>query len=806
MNQGISTEQNLLANQNIDYFKVLKILWSRWYWIAGCVITALLITYLYLWYTPPVYSTNASLKFDEKKSEISELLKVNNVYDRTNKVQSETFVIKSTEVLMNAVSRLNYKISYYLKGRIRTTETYPSIPFPIEIVSQDTTNFYHGLLDIQNSENNEFKLTYLDGKNVIKHSYHYGDIIHIPGIVFQIKENLGAKNSDYSFKFNTKEDFISRISSGLSMREAAKSSNILILTYTDPNPVFAKDILNAIIREYVSFDGNQRSLSASQTIQFIEDQLKFLSTQVTRSGSALQEFKRDNKLIDLNTNTQLSLNKLTQAQTQKNILEIEGLAIDQLEQQIINNRDGVNLNFNLEGTVGGLLSNLITQLNALIAEREKKLSQFNPDSPPVIQTENQIVEIRKAIINNIKLMRERNQKTQHYTENQISQAQQGLNSLPIAERDLINLQSVFDINQKVFSYLSEKKLEAQISKAAVIPGAIIVNLAENGSIISPVPNKIYTYGIFLGVLTGLGLIILVRILNPYIYDKETVESLTTMPILGVIRHFPGYIDKDNHQILSLEKPKSMFSESVRSVRTNLSFLADEKQSKVICITSEISGEGKSFVCINLVSTLALIDKKVILISADLRKSKLHQTFNLKNNDGLSTYLSSPEKDINTIIQHTHIDNLDFIASGSVPPNPSELLHSDAMNKLIEELKDMYDFIMIDTAPIGLVSDAIPLIRKADINVFVIRSGISRYNAATIPDRMAHEYGLTNVVIVLNSFDDDILHSRYYSTNYATSYYNNYYYYSDYSGYSNSGYYDLDGAKSSWWKFWEKFKR
>ncbi len=312
----------------------------------------------------------------------------------------------------------------------------------------------------------------------------------------------------------------------------------------------------------------------------------------------------------------------------------------------------------------------------------------------------------------------------------------------------------------------------------------------------------YLSGFFYGLLVGLGLILFVRIINPYIYDKETVESLTNTPIIGIIRKFPNYIDKDNRQILSLEKPKSIFSESVRSVRTNLSFLASEKKSKVICITSEIAGEGKSFVTVNLASTLALIDKKVILIAADLRRSKLHKTFNVDNRTGLSNYLSNQEV-LETIILHTDVENLDFIPSGSIPPNPSELLHTDKMTGLISELSKTYDFILIDTAPVGLVSDAIPIIRQADINLFVIRSGVSRYNAASIPDRITREYGLTNVVVVLNAFGDDSLHSRYYSTNYATSYYSAYYYYSDYSGYSNSGYYTEDD-KPKWWKFWKRF--
>ncbi|MBC7745690.1 MAG: polysaccharide biosynthesis tyrosine autokinase [Flavobacterium sp.] len=797
-------QENKLANQDIDYKKVLKILWSRWYWIAGCVLIAMVISYIYLWYTPPVYTTSASIKFDEKKSEITELLKVSNFYDRTNKMQSETFVIQSNPVLINAISRIDYKISYFIKGRVRTSETYPEIPYPIEIISQDSINFNRQMYDLRNVAANRFELSHKNGTQIEKKIYHYGDTIKKPGVVFRIKSSAGVDGSLYSFRFNKKEDFIGRVSGGLSMRDAAKGSNVLFLSQTDANAFFAADILNAIVGEYVYFDGSQRSLAALQTIEFIDGQLKFLSDEVKASGSALEQFKRNKGLIDISTNTQISVGKLTQRETEKSTLKLEDLAINQLEQQILNNKDRLNLNFNLEESGGGLLSSLITQLNNLIIEREKKLNQFNVNSQPVQESDNQIAVIKKAIVNNIRLARERNQRTQRYVDVQIGLAQQSLNTLPSAERDFVNLQSVFNINQKVFSYLSEKKLEAQISKAAVVPGATSVNQAAPGYIVAPVPKQVYTYGMFFGLASGIGLILLIRIINPYIYDKETVESLTNIPIIGIIRKFPNYIDKENRQILSLEKPKSIFAESVRSVRTNLSYLASEAESKVICVTSEIAGEGKSFVTVNLASTLALIDKKVVLVAADLRRSKLHKTFSVNNSKGLSNYLANQET-LEGITTKTDVENLSFIPSGPVPPNPSELLHSKKMQDFIAELRTRYDFILIDTAPVGLVSDAIPLIRQADINLYVIRSGVSKYTAGSVPDRISREYGLTNVVIVLNAFSDDALYSRYYSTNYATSSQATYYYYSDYSGYSSSGYY-TDDEKSGWWKFWNILKK
>lgn len=803
MNLTDSKEPGKLADQQIDYLKVLRIIWSRWYWVAGSVFIAILIAYVHLWYTPTIYSTSASLKFEEKKSEFSELLKASgSYYDRTNKVQSEMYVIQSRDVLLNAISRLDYKISYYLTGRIRTTEMYPQVPFPIEIIYQDSLNFNRTFFEIKNSGNSKFQLSYNQGTNRIENEYHFGDTIKFQNLTFRVKSTTVPVNAQYSFKFNTKEDFLGRVAGGLAMKEAAKSSNVLLLTQTDQNIAFASDVLDATLMEYVYFDGSQRIKSASQTIEFIESQLQFLSSQVQRSGSALEEFKQRKNIVDPSTNTKLTVEKLTEQESQKSILKIEELAINQLENQILNNKDQVELNFSLGGTVDPLLSGLIAQLNTVIAEREKKLRQFNPDSSPVQEAEVQIAEIKKAIINNIRLSRERNRKTIRYIDNQIILAQQNLNVLPSAERDFLNLQSDFNINQKVFSYLSEKKLEAQISRAAVIPGATIVDQATKSSrIVSPLPGKVYTTAVIAGIAAGLLIIMLIRLSNPYIYDKETVESLTSTPIIGVIRKFPDFIDKDNRQILSLSKPKSVFAESVRSVRTNLSFLASEKKSKIICVTSEIAGEGKSFVTVNLASTLALIDKRVILIAADLRRSKLHKTFNDDNKVGLSSYLSNQAK-LSDIVKKTDIPELDFLPSGPVPPNPAELLHSHKMNELIEELSALYDFILVDTAPVGLVSDSVPLIRKADTNLFVIRSGVSKYNAATIPDRITNEYGLNNVVIVLNAFGDDALHSRYYSTNYATSYNSNYYYYSDYSGKSNSGYY-TDEEKQKWWQIWKR---
>ncbi|MET0570441.1 MAG: polysaccharide biosynthesis tyrosine autokinase, partial [Pedobacter agri] len=717
----------------------------------------------------------------------------------TDKIQAESFTIRSNEVISNAVKTLDYKISYYLKGRIRTTELYPNVPFVVEILKQDSVNFGRSRYEVKGIDASSFEIFSTENENA-KIKMKSRQQINMGNMTFRIKAKIPI-NSTYQFKFNSIDDFIGRAMGGLSIGEAARFTNVMGLSQTDANAVFAADILNAIMKEYVKYDVIQRRRSARQTVDFINNQLGFINTEAGKSGSTLANYKTQNKMVDMSSSTSMTVGKLADFEKQKIELNLKLLGIKQLEDQINNNRNKVEIGVDLEGDLSTGLSALVTQLNTLLANRELKLNQFNPESQPVKQVEQQIANLKSGIRNSISGMRKNNEATARYIENQIAGVTQSMGTIPVKEQNFVKLQTNFEVNNKVRSYLSEKKLEAEMNAAAIVPGASIVNPAyPSYYAISPDSHKAYSTALMLGLASGFGLILLVRFLNPYIYDKETVEGLTHTPIIGVIRKFPDYIDQDSRQALSLAKPKSVFAESVRSVRTNLSFLASHKESKVICITSEISGEGKSFVTINLASTLALIEKRVILIAADLRKSKLHKAFGSDNKKGLSSLLSG-QATLEQVMIHDDVHHIDFIPSGPVPPNPSELLHTMAMKDLLQQLEKDYDYVLVDTAPVGLVSDAIPLIRSSDINLFVIRSGVSEQRAANIPERLSREYGLSNLAIILNAFGDDALYSNYYTTDYSRGGGNSTYYYSDYSGYAGSGYYDDENRK--WWMFWKK---
>lgn len=745
-----------------SYKRFFQIVGSRWYWILATLGIALSVTCIYLHLTPKSYATEATLKFDEKRSEISELINVRNVYERSNKLQSEQFVIRSREVLMNAVERLNYPVAYYVKGLLKPTELYPLVPFKIIILQKCPGEEPIDTYQIEILAQDRFMLQFKDHGKPVSKVYKVNDLISNRSYKLLMPEQfkLSQLNKQYQFHINDPIALVTRVNNGLSMTEN-KNTNILSFTQTDPNPVFAANILNAVLDEYINYDQRQKTRSANQTIAFIDTLQTRLGQVVSTSGTTFEKFKVRSKMLNISGITAQALERLESLEKQKADLDLQTLKTKLLMQQLRSNGNISALNFDLHEIKDPFLGNLLTQFNLLLLKKQNQLSTYKGGSEMIRETEAQIGILKQALISNIEVQEQKNLETHMYLQQQVTKSQSQLNQLPAAEKDFVNLQSAFDVNQKVYAYLNQKKLEAQISRASITPAATIVNKAlRQFTPIAPVISNAYRTSILIGLVAGIGLIFLVRALNPYIFDRETLEQLTNTPVVGVIRKYPTVPPPVSG--ISLEPGgNSMFAESVRTLRTNISFLAPEIDKKIICITSETSGEGKSFTALNLAHSLSLIDKRVLIIAADLRKPMLNSVFDSANCLGLSTYLAA-QAELDEVIVH-HSDKLSYITGGPVPPNPAELLYGLRMGKLLAAVKLSFDFIIIDSAPVGLVSDAMPMLKAADINLFIIRAGLSRYHAANVPERLSKELDLMNFHIVLNAFNYDSLHSPYYSS-------------------------------------------
>ena len=747
----------------LNYIRIVKILLSRWYWIIGFMLFFFLLGYLYLTFTKPLFTAEASLKFDEKKSELTELINVRNLYDRTNKVESEKSVIRSRAVILKAKTSMDYDVSFFIKERFITRDIYPLKPLSIDIISDNPVKFPPGLFVFTFINEHEYSLIYQVEKDVVSKRYDYGQVISLPGFKFRINSFLGSLSQpeDYFFSFNDPYDFYLKIKQSLKIDDT-QNLNVLNLKIADHNPYFATDVLNAILAAYLTFDKSQRSVSATQTTSFIDTLLQNMSSHLKTSSIAIEKFKEEKQLFEISGDAKTIIEELTKLEADKHTLDLQSRLVKILLSDTDNgNSSDLNtLNANLQGVTDPQLNSLITVFNDLLNQRKDDLETYKVSSGHIREIDQKIASCRMAIQKNLHAQLVKNSSMMDYAIRNIVEVKSALKDLPKTEQKLINLQSAFNVNQKVHGYLSEKKLESQISKASVIPGAIILDSAiPNLTPISPISKNVYTIYVLLGLLVGISIIFLKRHLNPYIFNREVIEELTKMPILGMIGKLPKNEESEDN-LHVLENPRSSFSESLRSVRTNLSFLASDKESKIICITSEISGEGKSFTAINLAAALSVIEKKVVLVLTDLRKSE-NQTIGISSKNGLSNYLSA-QSTLEDILIYTKVKNLTIIPSGPIPPNPSELLHGTKMKDLLVNLKDRFDYVILDTAPIGLVSDALPVLRLADINLFIIRYGISSRYAAVLPDKITKEFNLRNSAIVMNGFEDNNFYSQYYA--------------------------------------------
>ncbi|HWW37996.1 GumC family protein [Pedobacter sp.] len=746
--------------ENLNHhLKIWNLILKKWGYITTITTISIGIAYLFLYISSPIYCANASLKLEDRRSELSELITIRNIYDRNSKGEAEKTILASRNVIGKAITALNYKISFFESRPFRMINLYPARPLDIQILESGGKNENKMLFEFEPVNRKIFQLTYIwAGKKTIR-KFLYNSKILLPGLLFRILTPLKSIPQRCHFKFNDETNLLKYILEKL-MVDDNQNTNILKLQFSDPNPFLARDILNAILDEYQKYDKSQRSAPSKQTSLFIDTLLKKMASVLSRSSSEIQNFKTAQGFSDISSGTKEVITKLSDLEKEKRQLSILNLINRALLKSLSQPISADKLNYNLQGIQDPQLIALLHHYNSLLQKKTELLLFYKPEASPVMYVENQIGNIKQSIQSTLKNQEQQNGKLIAYFSHQIADLRKTMNSFPKKEKEFVQLQSRFEVNQKVYNYLSEKKLEAGISAAAIISGIQIIDQATlPDEPIYPIATQIYTDFGLGGVVTGLLLIFLQHKLNTRLYDTSFIKELSSLPIIGYIR--TDTKKRVLTSVLSIEAPRSHFSESIKALRINLNYLCIEHSSKVICITSGNSGEGKSFISLNLAASLSLIDKKVCMVATDLRKSALHIDLSISNHQGLSNYLSG-QQTISQICHKTFINNLSFIPSGPVPPNPSELLQHPRMEELMTELKKTYDYILLDSAPVGLVSDTVPLLKISDINLFILRYGISKKYSAALPEKLLKEFRLSNISLILNGFEKDHFQQEYYN--------------------------------------------
>ncbi len=757
MNNTVSSNLNISEEEGVDIKKYIFLVLTRWWWFVIIISVCITTVYMVNRYSQEVYSATCTVIIGEEESAagsiesiLSELSRARN-RRRKAVVENEITILKSYNMARLALEELDFDVSYTAIGRRNIAENrlYISCPFIVEV---DSANRYKltGKYFLTLLSDEKFSLGN-DAEN--QKEYYYGEEIENGDFSFRIV--LREKNSfiydpqksnKYYFIFNDLNSLAKAYSNALSVEVNSEKGSILSLRVSGFVPRKITNYLNILAEVYVRTNLEEKNRASENTIVFIDEQLRGVVDSLEITGLRLQQFRSANKLINLSEEGRFLFEQMRSLQNEKASAEIKRRYYNYLLEYIKNRYDFRDIVApSVIGIDDNLLNTLVAKLNKLNLELQNLKLSVKESSPQVRILENQVANTRESLRENLESLVEGSSISMDEILTRIGKVEKEVQKLPGTERQLINIEREFSINDQIYTFLLEKRAEAGITRASNTSDHKILDIArpENVIKIKPKESTNYIMALVVGSLLLFILLIIMDFFNTKITDRKYLEFNLKPSIIGNIGH-----NGENSELPVNENPRSSIAESFRALRTNLQYILKVSDAKTIAISSAVSGEGKTFTSINLASIIALSGKKTLIISLDLRKPKVHKVFNLRNEKGMSTYLIN----INTfeeIISETNIINLDVVTSGPVPPNPAELLSSDRLRQFINRARNEYDFIILDTPPIAIVTDTLILKDLLDAFIFVIRHNFSDKQVVGLVNSIYDKHLIKNTGVVVN---------------------------------------------------------
>ncbi len=776
-------EQVKVDQENIfDLKKIIFRALSYWYWIPFCfLVFASLGIYKYR-ITTPVHKIGTQLLISGGETNRASIgggekdLLSGVKLGAQNNLDNQLIILTSSNQIEKTLKQLDFAVSYYLSGMLLTTEIYQESPFKV-VVDTSQTSLSANLFHIEFINDKDYTLT-IEGDKEFKRKGTFFEKIEEDDYVFSILpvdeyvkggEYIG---NHYSFHFNSLSGLVGTYKSKLNI-EQVQSSSIYEISIVENNIQKGMDFLNKLAYNSVVYTLEKKNLIANNKIQFIDNQLIGVTDSLDNAKSVLENFRSRNEVMDVSMQGQMIIQQSQDLEARRYKISDQLDYYNYLLDYIQNNEDISNQISapSSQNVTDPTLSAQIAELSKLNAE--KASLQFNSriDNPNIKSIDRRIETIKNSIIEITKsLISTTNSTLEDLDERMMSLSHQ-IRRLPRTEQKLLDIQRNFEMNEQLYTYLLQKRSDAQLAKASNLPDNEIIEYAVFQGRISPSPIKLGFLIVLLGVVLPVGVIFLFVFLNNKIQDQDDIEPLG-LPVIGSI-------PLQRRRVKGLEAilyPRSAIAEAYRSVRTSLGFYVVDgvEKCKTIMVTSSIPGEGKSFCATNLAISFAQLNKKTIILGFDMRKPTLHELLDLKvNNNGLSRFLVNDHfhDKRNHLIEQTSIKNLDVILTGEIPPNPVELIAGNATEILFTELKQLYDVIIIDTPPLGLVTDAILLSKFSDINIITVRHNYTPLNTFSYVMQDDRVKQLKNLNVCINGLP---LTKKGYSSGYSYGLKSNYY--------------------------------
>ncbi len=778
---------------NFDIKKFLLKVLVYWYLFVIAGVLAYFYANLKVKFSTPIYSVHATVLVEKETRPTENILGGLQLFSASKNIKNEIGIFQSYEIVKRAISKLDFDVSYFVITKYRDEELYHKAPFEVVFDTAHSQAYYHKIY-INLLNNNEYEIS-LDEKSP-KIKMAFGDYYEDKNLKFKIirKKDVSPelKKKTYYFYLNTREGLVATYRGRLKVQPQFSQSTILWLWSSGEVPEKEANFLNKIVDEYILMQLEKKNEVAQKTIEYIDRQLASVEDSLVVAQHELQQFRAEKKVTDITREADALFSDIENLYEEKNDLYTRLKYYEYYLHELDSVKDArlIAIPTILNINDPSLMTLLQKYQDAYEKLDEMSLSVIE-DIPSKKLLKNNIANIRNALKWNIKNNIAASKEALKQVDAKLAVNYQKLHDLPIIKREMTNITRKFQLNDNIYTFLLRRRMEAAITLASNQAEAKVIDYAIASSAAKVAPNEgdVKKKSLLIGLMLPLIFVILKDFLNNKIRDKSDIEAITDIPIIASIAHNEKKVPLPVHSI-----PNSPIAESFRTFRTNLQYMLVDKEKKVISLTSTVSGEGKSFCSANIAASIASTGKKTLLIGLDLRKPKLHIAFNMSNDIGVSTMLIG-ETTPDEIIMPTDVENLYVAVSGPIPPNPAELLGTEKMLEFIFYAKEKFEYVILDTPPIAIVTDALLLSNFCDVNIYVVRQNYTQKNALKVIDELYRNKNVSHLSILVN----DVNYSREYGFKYGYGHGYGYGYSYGYGSATNN-YFDI-GKKT----FWQKIK-
>lgn len=776
-------------NKRQDGFDLMGLLLdylSKWKWFALSLVLCAAIGYVVISTIVPVYEVSASVYLNDNDMQgngnalifSGDMLTGKDYLDET-----QIEILKSRNNLIKIVDSLDLAYSYYKVGALKDEPIYGTnsvvarldsvslrgLSSPIEIIASKKNSTY--TFDIETNYRGEVERKIVKADSLpVKVELSHGSLELLPSMA---TSRLDGK---LKIKVSNPNKVAARLSANLGIGFARNSSTILIIDYQTPVVEEGADIINTLINIYNQDIIADKNRSALQAEKFIVERLALIHGELQDVEREVEDYRREKRITDISAETGMYLSQTSETDAEIAQVDMKQQLVGDVEKIVNNQDDYAPIPQVIDDAA---LNSMIEAYNKKLAQRAALLDGSTEDNPIVQNMQEDLARAKNEIYRGIENVKHGLSIQKRNLTNRDRRIEGRISNIPTYERELTGIFREQRIKDNIYNFLLEKREEIALQKTLATPTARLIDDPLGSGPVSPDRMMFIQIVLCCGLLIPAGLIFVRRLIFPIFKDKDELERATNVPILGEIGHNSG-----KEAFVLGENVTTPISEMFRLVRNNVQFMTSGSGSKVLLVTSSISGEGKTFVATNLALSFALTGKKTLVIGADIRRPVLARNLSVDNNRGLTTYLSGQETDVDSLIVPSgRSENLYVLPAGPVPPNPNELLLGGNFGGLIEKVKQDYDYVVVDTAPIGVVSDTFLISQFADVQLFVLRADYSTRRSLKIVHQAISSGRLKSCALVLNGVNVNV-------SSYS---------YRKYGRYGRYDYMSEDRRRISWWR-------